>query len=189
MIKATGAKGLTKEESPFYNPNTNPKHFTSKNQRDWKEKDYQSFKLSPGTINKQKNPLSKPDLPGGRFGGLRNDRKWTDKAYREFKKIESAEDASPFQSMKDATGTPRTRVQNQYQRNGRVGDFGLSAAQRSFLENQQEAKRIQLATNGHGGGGAGEAIFGGGKQPGAVSKRKMKGAAIFIDGVPDQSGH
>ena len=55
--------------------------------------------------------------------------------------------------------TPRSRVRNQYQRNGRVGDFGLSAAQQSFLENQAEAKRIKMATNGHGGGGKFNPMF------------------------------
>lgn len=66
--------------------------------------------------------------------------------------IVDVEEVSPFQSMKEEC-TPRSRVRNQYQRNGRVGDFGLPAAQKSFLENQAEAKRIQMATNGHGGGG------------------------------------
>jgi len=93
VVKATGAKGLTKEESPFYAKpeDIDPKHFSAKNQRAWKEKDYRSFKLSPGTISAQKNPLSKPDLddtPRGRFGGLRNNRPWSEKAYREFKKAD-----------------------------------------------------------------------------------------------------
>ena len=72
--------------------------------------------------------------------------------------IVDVEEESPFQSMKEEC-TPRSRVRNQYQRNGRVGDFGLSAAQQSFLENQAEAKRIKMATNGHGGGGKFNPMF------------------------------
>ena len=85
--------------------------------------------------------------------------------------------------------TPRTRIKNQYERNGRVGDFGLQAAQRSFLENQREAKRIHSATNGHGGGGAGEIIFGGKSKLGAVWKSKLKCVNMFVDGVLQNTRH
>ena len=197
IIKAQGAQGLTKEESPFYAKpeDMDPKHFTRRGASKWSEKDYRAFTVSKGTVSTQKHPLSDmkmDDTPRGRFGGLRNQRKWAEGEYRAFKKTPAPSgangDASPFSNMIDPN-TPRTRVRNQYMRNGRAGDFNMNAAQASFSENQKEAKRIQKATNGHGKGGAGEAIFGGGKQPGAVSKRKMKGATIFIDGVADESGH
>ena len=195
VIKATGAKGLSKEESPFYAKaeDVDPKRFKRKGKAGWDEKDYQSFSLSPGTISKQKNPLSamkSDDTPRGRFGGLRNQRQWSEDAYKAFKKVEGAADSSgsPFKNMVDDS-TPRTRARNQYQRQGRVGEFNMESSLKSFKDNQTEAERIKKKTNGHGKGGAGEAIFGGKSQPGAVSKRKMKGANIFIDGKLDDSGH
>ena len=93
VIKATGAKGLSKEESPFYAKpeDIDPKHFLHKGKHNWKEKDYKNFKLSQGVTIKHKNPLSKKELkdtPRGRFGGLRNDRAWTEQAYRDFKLVQ-----------------------------------------------------------------------------------------------------
>lgn len=197
VIKATGAKGLTKEESPFYpSPkDVSVKMYTKKLKQGWNEQDYANFKLSAGTVSKQKNPLSGMSLgvtPRGRFGGLRNQRQWSEEAYKAHSLAPGVTGAnggqSPFKSMVDDS-TPRTRVRNQYARQGRVGEFNMEDSLKSFTDNQTEANRIRKATNGHGKGGAGEAIFGGKKQPGAVNKRKMKGAKIYIDGELDTSGH
>ena len=44
---------------------------------------------------------------------------------------------SPFKSMVDDS-TPRTRVRNQYARQGRVGEFNMEDSLKSFTDNQTE---------------------------------------------------
>ena len=127
------------------------------------------LKKSPGVSigkNSGKNhPLyAKSGAKDYRFEGTtRGTPRWDAGPYRAFKinpgTKGSSGGESPLKVMAEMQAQGHSPADH-FARNGRVGDFSAREAQSSFLDNQRTAASIKRATSGHGGGGAGEAIFG-----------------------------
>ena len=96
-------------------------------------------------------------------GTTRGTPRWDAGPYRAFKinpgTKGSSGGESPLKVMAEMQAQGHSPADH-FARNGRVGDFSAREAQSSFLDNQRTAASIKRATSGHGGGGAGEAIFG-----------------------------
>ena len=118
--------------------------------------------VTPGKNSGKNHPLyPKPGVVDTRFDGIsRGTPRWDIDHYRAFRKASGAEGSSggksPLKVMAEATSEPF----DPYTRKNRCGDFSARQAHASFLDNQKTAAAIKRSTSGHGGSGAGEAIFG-----------------------------
>ncbi len=138
---------------------------------DWNEVHYRAFKVAaaPSGMSADRSPF-KTAKKGAKDERFVNARKtsgtWDVDHYKAFRLAPGAKgasgDKSPFANMMKET--PRTAAKIQYSRTGRVGDFEMDAAQKSFMACKEAAEAVRKRCNGHGKAGAREAIFGDGKK-------------------------